>query len=187
VLIASGGLGSEVTFLLRSLGLPGADLVAPLVLSGWLRDRFLGAAGWLARRGLRASPAQRALWLSYESLTDPETRRAFVDTVHSVIDQNGQRVSAVERLYLAEELPVMVMWGESDRIIPVKHAYSAKEAMPHCRLEIVEGGHFLPAEKPEKVALLMLDFIATTKPGRGDLKRLKAAMRRGAAAAAAGA
>ena len=180
VLIASGGLGSDVTFLLRSLGLPGADLVAPLVLSAWLRDRIVDAGSWLSRAGLRLGPGQRALWESYAGLTDPDTRRAFIATVHSVIDQEGQRVSAMDRLYLAEQIPVLVMWGARDRIIPVSHARAAQQAMPHCTLEIVDdAGHFLPAERPEKVALHILDFIASTKPGRRDLKQLRAAIRRG--------
>jgi pimeloyl-ACP methyl ester carboxylesterase len=180
VLIASGGLGSDVTFLLRSLGLPGADLVAPLVLSGWVRDRIVDAGSWLARRGLRLSSGQRALWESYAGLTDPNTRRAFIATGHSVIDHQGQRVSAMDRLYLAEQLPVLVMWGGRDRIIPVSHAHAAQEAMPHATLEILDdAGHFLPAEQPEKVALRILDFIAGTKPGRRDLRQLRAAIRRG--------
>ncbi len=165
VLVASGGLGQDVTFVLRSLGLPGADLVAPLVLSTTTRDLMLGTARWLGRRGLKASPAQLAMWRGYEGLTEPTTRAAFIATVRAVIDQRGQRVSALERLYLARNMPTMLVWGESDRIIPVSHAYSAHEEMPGSRLEVIEGaGHFVQLEKPERVAELILDFLASTEP-----------------------
>jgi hypothetical protein len=39
--------------------------------------------------------------------------------------------------------------------------------MPGSRLEIVDGaGHFVQIEKPERVAELILDFLATTTPAR---------------------
>jgi pimeloyl-ACP methyl ester carboxylesterase len=165
VLIASGGLGQDVTFVLRSLGLPGAELVAPLVLSNTTRDLMLGIAHWLGRRGLKASPGQRALWRSYAGLTEPATRDAFIATVRAVIDQRGQRVSALERLYLAEAMPTMLLWGDKDRIIPVSHALAAHDEMPGSRMEIVSGaGHFIQLERPDYVADLILDFLATTKP-----------------------
>jgi pimeloyl-ACP methyl ester carboxylesterase len=180
VLVASGGLGQDVTFMLRSLGLPGADLVAPLFLSTRARDLIQGATGWLGRRGLKSNAGQRAMWRSYDSLTDPATRAAFIATVRAVIDERGQRVSALERLYLAGTMPTMLLWGEKDRIIPAKHARSAHEEMPGSRLEIVPGtGHFLMVEKPERVAELILDFLATTKPAHITAADMRDVMRAG--------
>ena len=167
VLVASGGLGQDVTFVLRSLGLPGADIVAPLFLSNTTRNMILGTVRWLGRRGVKASPGQKAMWRSYAGLTEPATRAAFIATVRAVIDQRGQRVSALERLYLARSMPTLLLWGENDRIIPVSHAHSAHEEMPGSRLEVINGaGHFVQLEKPQRVAELILDFLATTKPAR---------------------
>jgi pimeloyl-ACP methyl ester carboxylesterase len=178
VLVASGGLGQDVTFVLRSLGLPGADLVAPLFLSNTTRDAMLGAARWLGRRGLKASPGQRAMWRSYAGLTEPATRAAFIATVRAVIDQRGQRVSALERLYLAQSMPTLLLWGEKDRIIPVSHAQSAHEEMPGSRLEVIkDAGHFVQLEKPQRVAELILDFLATTKPARITAEDMREVMR----------
>ena len=39
----------------------------------------------------------------------------FRHTARSVIDPRGQRVDARDRLYLAESVPTMLMWGENDR------------------------------------------------------------------------
>ena len=178
VLVASGGLGKDVTFVLRSLGLPGADLVAPLFLSNTTRGLMRGTARWLGRRGLKASPGQKAMWRSYAGLTEPATRAAFIATVRAVIDQRGQRVSALERLYLARSLPTLLVWGEKDRIIPVSHAHSAHEEMPGSRLEIINGaGHFVQLEKPQRVAELILDFLATTKPARITAEHMRDVMR----------
>ena len=92
-------------------------------------------------------------------------QRAFIHTIRAVIDVAGQRVSARDRLYLAHEVPTMIIWGDRDQVIPVSHAHIAHELMPGSRLEIVEGaGHFLPIERPELVDRLLRDFLATTKP-----------------------
>jgi pimeloyl-ACP methyl ester carboxylesterase len=76
---------------------------------------------------------------------------------------SGQRVSARDRLYLAENTPTLILWGDRDRIIPVDHAYATHELLPGSRLEIVEGaGHFLPIERPDVVAAILDDFLVST-------------------------
>ena len=178
VLVASGGLGQDVTFVLRSLGLPGADLVAPLFLSNTTRGVIEGAARWLGQRGLKAGPGQRAMWRSYTSLTDPPTRDAFIATVRAVVDQRGQRVSALERLYLASSMPTMLVWGSKDRVIPVSHAVAAHDEMPGSRLEIIDGaGHFVQLEQADEVSRLILDFMAGTKPARITAADMREVMR----------
>lgn len=177
VLVASGGLGQDVTFLLRSLGLPGADLVAPFFLSETARTVIGGAARWLGDRGMKAGPGQRAMWRSYAGLTDPATRAAFIATVRAVIDERGQRVSALERLYLAQAMPTLLLWGQNDRVIPVAHALRAHKEMPSSRLEIIEkAGHFVQLEKPEEVSALILDFLATTRPARTTAEDMREVM-----------
>ena len=83
----------------------------------------------LRRVGLRA-PHLEQEWRTYVSLTAPQNRHAFVRTLRSVIDLNGQSVSAHDRLYLASKLPTLILWGQRDRIIPVDHASAAHRAIP---------------------------------------------------------
>src|ERR687890_2117193 len=45
VLVSSGGLGREVSVLLRAAALPGAELVLPFLVPGWL-GRAAGGVGW---------------------------------------------------------------------------------------------------------------------------------------------
>ena len=54
VLVASGGLGREVSPLLRSATLPGAEYVLPVIASGWMRDRIASAGRLLGLGGAAA-------------------------------------------------------------------------------------------------------------------------------------
>lgn len=177
VLVDSGGLGSEVTWLLRLMTLPGAELVAPLIFPPFLRG-WGDAVGRLAGRcGLR-SPRIGEGWRSYASLTDGPARRAFVKTVHSVIGTSGQAVSAVDRLYLLENVPTLIMWGDRDGIIPIAHGRAAHEAVPGSRFEVIEGaGHFPHAEEPARVATLLRGFVASTEPAQLSVTQMVDAVR----------
>ncbi len=165
VLVSSGGLGQEVNLLLRALTLPGSDLVLPIACTNWVHDAGLAIAGWLRNVGFRPSPNLVQVWESYGSLADPETRAAFLHTLRSVVDQSGQRVSATNRLYLASRVPTLIVWGDSDHIIPVQQGYEAHEAIPGSRLEIFEGaGHFPHCEEPERFVKVLSDFMTSTAP-----------------------
>jgi pimeloyl-ACP methyl ester carboxylesterase len=164
VLTCSGGLGREVHPLLRVIAAPGSEYVLPVVLT----SRVHGAAGavgrFLGKFGLRGDPLLGEIWASYTRLTDARTQRAFVHTIRAVIDVAGQRVSARDRLYLAREVPTLIVWGDRDAVIPVAHAHVAHELMPGSRLEVIAGaGHFVPIEQPDLVAGLLRDFLDTTE------------------------
>jgi pimeloyl-ACP methyl ester carboxylesterase len=165
VLVSSGGLGDEVNVLLRLLALPGAELVLPLACTNWLHNAGLRVAGWLANIGLHTGPHLTEVWHSYGSLADAETRTAFVHTLRSVVDVTGQRVSAADRLYLAAELPTLIIWGDHDSIIPVEQGRATHKAIPGSRLEIFEGtGHFPHCEQPDHFCKVLIEFMDTTSP-----------------------
>ncbi|HEV1998833.1 MAG TPA: alpha/beta fold hydrolase [Candidatus Dormibacteraeota bacterium] len=167
VLVSSGGLGQEVSPLLRLLSLPGSDLVVPLGTFSGLTRTVSRVGGALGRLGLQLSPRVDELWQCYTSLGSQDARKAFLSTLREVVDFQGQRVSAVDRLYLASQVPVMIVWGSRDEIIPVDHAHSAHREMPGSRLEIFEGvAHFPHAEQPERFVELLDDFFAQNKPAR---------------------
>ena len=165
VLVCSGGLGKEVSPLLRALSLPGSEYVLPAVLAPQLHGLVARVGGVFGRFGLRADPFLTEIWEAWTRLTDIRAQRAFIHTIRAVIDVAGQRVSARDRLYLAHEIPTMIVWGDRDAVIPVSHGHIAHELIPGSRLEVVEGaGHFLPIERPELLDRLLRDFLATTKP-----------------------
>jgi pimeloyl-ACP methyl ester carboxylesterase len=163
VLSCSGGLGKEVNALLRVISAPGSEYVLPVILTARVHSIAESVGRFIGKTGLRGDPTWGEIWAAYTRLTDARAQRAFVHTIRAVIDMSGQRVSARDRLYLAENTPTLILWGDRDRIIPVDHAYATHEVLPGSRLEIVEGaGHFLPIERPDVVAAILDDFLVST-------------------------
>lgn len=160
ILISSGGLGPDVGWVLRLLSAPGAEFVLPIIAPPPVLSVGNTLRSWMKAAGIR-SPRGAELWSAYSSLSDGETRQSFLKTLRSVVDYRGQAVSALNRLRLREDLPVMAIWGECDGIIPVDHAYAAHEARTDARLEVLpDVGHFAQVEAPERVVELIEDFIA---------------------------
>ena len=164
VLVDAGGLGREVSWMLRLLTLPAAEYVMPLLFPARVRSWGDSVATFIGNRGIR-QPRAAEMWRSYRSLTEPENRQAFIRTMRAVIDPGGQSVSAINRLYLAAAMPTLIVWGDQDRIIPVAHAYKAHETIPNSRLEVLKGvGHFPHVEDPVRFVEILVDFLRTTEP-----------------------
>lgn len=181
-LVSSGGLGSSVHRLLRAATLPGAELVLPL-LAG-TRTLSLGRAVGRAIGGIGIQLGTDLLEMArgHASLEDREARGAFLQTLRASIDLGGQRVQALDRLYLATELPLLIVWGARDGIIPVAHGRRAHELVPGSRLELFEAsGHFPQLEEPRRFVATLEHWIATTEPAASDPLRFEAALRRPAA------
>jgi len=177
VLVDSGGLGREVNPILRAATLPLAEYVMPVLFPAFVRDRGDAISRFLQDKGIRSGRAAE-VWLAYRSLTETENRKAFVRTVRSVIDPGGQTVSAMDRLYLAAEVPTLIVWGADDSIIPVAHAHAAHEVIEGSRLEIIEGaGHFPHVEKPERFVEVLRDFIETTPVAPPGVEAYRQALR----------
>jgi pimeloyl-ACP methyl ester carboxylesterase len=162
VLISSGGLGPDVGWTLRLLSAPGAEFILPVIAPRPVLAVGNKLRSWFSAAGIQ-SPRGAELWSAYSSLSDSETRQAFLRTLRSVVDYRGQAVSALNRLHVSSELPTMAIWGDKDQIIPVAHAYAAQAVRPESRLEVLEGvGHFPHVERPTEVVDLLDDFITTT-------------------------
>lgn len=163
VLVASGGLGPEVSWLLRALTLPGAEYLMPVLFPSFVRDAGNAVSRRLRGLGVRA-PRLEQQWRSYASLVEDDSRASFVRTLRAVVGPGGQTVSAHDRLYLASLLPTLIVWGERDRMIPPDHGRAAHESLPGSRLVVFDGaGHFPHAEEPEAFVDAALDFVATTE------------------------
>lgn len=162
VLISSGGLGQDVGWTLRLLSAPGAELLMPAIAPPPVVRLGDKVRSWFSAANIQ-SPRGAEMWSAYSSLADAKTRHAFLRTLRSVVDYRGQAVSALNRLHLTSELPLLVIWGDQDRIIPVEHGYALAEMRAGCRLEVLPGvGHFPHVEKPIEVVDLIDDFVATT-------------------------
>jgi pimeloyl-ACP methyl ester carboxylesterase len=163
VLVSSGGLGSEVHGLLRAATLPGSELVMPLITAGRVAEVGDAVGRLLSRLGMRAGPDIEEMWRGFSSLSDIDARRAFIQTLRTIVDFGGQRVSALDRLYLAAEMPMLIVWGERDPIIPVRHGEAAHREAPGSRFEVFPGvRHFPHREDPRRFLDVVTDFIEST-------------------------
>jgi hypothetical protein len=89
-------------------------------------------------------------------------------------------VSAADKLYLASDLPTLIVWGERDPLIPVRHAHEAHERIPGSRLAIFpRTGHFPYRDDPQRFASVLLDFVQTTEPMAADEQRWRNRLRTG--------
>jgi pimeloyl-ACP methyl ester carboxylesterase len=168
VLVSSGGLGPDVSPILRAAALPGADLFISATAGIGSRAGALLGSG-LGRLGLRPSADVAEVARGYASLSDPDRRKAFLATLRAVVGTDGQRVAAHDRLYLAEALPLLIVWGARDPIIPVAHAEETHQAVPGSRLEIFEDtGHVPQLECPGRFVAVLQRFLDETEPARFD-------------------
>jgi pimeloyl-ACP methyl ester carboxylesterase len=179
VLVASGGLGRELTPLLRAATLPGANLSLRGLTT--LTPRWLGR---LVHRGVRAIPGTPKAELdevarALTALSDHEARGAFLQTARSVLNLSGQRLDAgIVRLQLIIGAPLLLIAGARDYCIPVEHTVRAHQSLPGSRLEVFPGaGHFPHVDDPERFADVILDFLTTTEPSRTDLEDVRRRLR----------
>ncbi|HEX6456645.1 MAG TPA: alpha/beta fold hydrolase [Solirubrobacterales bacterium] len=171
VLVSSGGLGPEVSPLLRAATLPGADLFINATAAIGSKIVPTLARG-LAMIGLRPSADLHEVIRGYGTLTDPVRRTAFLATVRAVLGTGGQRVDASDRLYLAEAMPVLIVWGADDPIIPAHHGEDAHDHIPGSRLEIFDGvGHMPQIETPLRFVTTLEEFLEETEPAEFSLEQ----------------
>jgi pimeloyl-ACP methyl ester carboxylesterase len=168
VLVSSGGLGPDVSPILRAAALPGADLFISATAGVGQRLGSTLARG-LRAIGMRPNADFAEVTRGYATLADPERRKAFLATLRSVVGTEGQRVAALDKLYLAEALPLLIVWGENDPIIPVDHGRQAHAQLPSSRLEILEDtGHVPMLERPGRFIAVLERFLEETEPAHFD-------------------
>jgi len=164
VLISSGGLGAEVTPILRAATLPGADTVVAglsTIPAGVTRSLF----GLVPTLGGRSDG--RVLAEVLRGLADQQQRRAFLRTARNVIDWRGQTVSATRQLGLLNDVPLLVAWGADDKAIPPRHHHALAERVRRAvTVEIAGAGHYPHETAPAQLLSAMQTFMAATQPFR---------------------
>jgi pimeloyl-ACP methyl ester carboxylesterase len=166
VLISSGGLGREVSPMLRTAALPGVSALLSLTIQPRVLSALAGGGRRLRERALAGGVYLQAIARALRPLENADARQAFLTTLRSVIDVRGQRVSATDRLYLLESMPTMIVWGERDNTIPLVHGRRAHEAIPHSFFRTLpDAAHFPHLEDPGGLSRLLREFIQETDAG----------------------
>src|SRR3954447_8563721 len=165
VLVSSGGLGHEVSPLLRSAALPGMSALIGVVAHRRILDALWELGKRLRARGHGKGVYLQAIARALRPLERAGARKAFLQTLRAVIDVHGQRVSARDRLYLLRSFPTLIVWGERDHTIPAAHGVAAHEAIPGSRfVSLPRAAHFPHLEDPAGLATALDEFISTTVP-----------------------
>jgi pimeloyl-ACP methyl ester carboxylesterase len=180
VLVGSGGIGRTVSPLLRMAALPGAEALMPFLGLPPVRfaSRLIGESLRLLDTALGRDITE--ILAVIDTLPDSIARRAILRTLRSGIDWHGQAITMLDRAYLAEGVPTLLVWGERDAIIPVEHARVAHTALPGSHLEIFEdAGHFPHHSDPRRFVDVLVEFIERTRPADFDQREWRDRLRSG--------
>ena len=181
VLVASGGLGRSVNPVIRALTVPGSGPLLAVAVTPAVRKVAVPALSLVAKSGLPATQDLPGLVEAYEALADDHSRTAFRHVLRAACDWRGQVITMIDRAYLARTVPTLVVWGDRDLVIPVKHAYSAHELLPGSRLEIFPGaGHMPHEDDPARFSRALTDFVMDTPASRFDTAGFRSLLRSGA-------
>jgi len=182
ILVGAGGVTKDVNIAMRLASLPVASeafalLRIPLVLPTLqLTGRVLGSVLGSTGAGRDMPNMLRIL----ADLPEPTASSAFTRALRAVVDWRGQVVTMLDRCYLTESVPVQLIWGEQDPMIPVRHGRMAHAAMPGSRLEIFpRSGHFPFHDDPDRFIEVLEQFIDSTAPAEHDQAQLRDLLRRG--------
>jgi len=180
VLVSTGGVTREVNPALRFASLPVAQELLGLLQLPGLLPAIRAVGNVLERVGNDLGHETPDLMRVLAALPEAGARSAFLRTLRAVVDWRGQVVTMLDRSYLTQGMPVQLIWGERDPVIPVTHARLAQAAMPGSRLEVFAGaGHFPHRDDLPRFLSVVEDFIADTEPGSYDPEQWRTLLRAG--------
>jgi pimeloyl-ACP methyl ester carboxylesterase len=180
VLVAPGGLGSDVTPAVRAISLSAFEWVMGAATLPGIRHAITESLRTLHRIPTRVTRDFGEAADIIDSFQDPATRRAIQHVVSHVVDWRGQVITMLDRAYLTEAMPMCVIWGADDLVIPATHAQAVTEMAPGARVHIVRNaGHFPHRDHPDRFVRILNDFVATTEPARYHRGRWRALLKSG--------
>jgi len=180
VLVAPGGLGPEVTPAIRAITLPGFNQAMGLVTLPGVRQLTKTTLRALAASGVSQARDLDEVAEIVDSFKDPRARAAIRHVVSAVVDWRGQVVTMADRAYLTQAMPMCVVWGTEDAVIPVSHAGIAAELAPSATVEVIaNAGHFPHKDHPQRFVKVVNDFIRSTEPATYDRTHWRALLEAG--------
>ena len=180
VLVAPGGLGPEVTPALRAITLPGFAQVMGVVTLPGVRHTTVATLRLLAATRLTLLRDLDEAAAIVDSFKDPRGRRAIRHVVSGVVDWRGQVVTMADRAYLTAAMPMCVIWGADDTVIPARHAAIAEELAPGAQVEVMpDAGHFPHKDHPQRFVRIVDEFIRSHPPATYHRGRWRALLKAG--------
>ncbi|MGV8909631.1 MAG: alpha/beta fold hydrolase [Propionicimonas sp.] len=164
VLVDSLGLAADVGIVLRLVSVPGVgEVLTRLALQGDFQ---------------KVLKRQRASWpdsdvvpeemirLKYEATRWEDIRTTYFKALRASINFRGMKKAALQPLVRglrSLDLPVLVVWGEQDDLVPSRHAQVVPNEVATARVEIFEdAGHDPMVVDPERFNLVTSQFLKST-------------------------
>ncbi len=158
VLVDNAGFGKEVIWTLRWMSLP---LVGELF-------------SYPSRRGIEIffrlavrNPSlitKDFVELYYDIFCQPGFQKSFLRILRQIVNFRGARdeiLGPIMNNVSKITQPVLIIWGEKDRVLPLKHGYLGKEKLPKANLKIMEGcGHIPFFERADEFNKTVLTFLS---------------------------
>ena len=164
VLVDSVGFGRKASWLLRVISVP--------VLGDFIFQPKLNSMMVLSKRVFYKPPAVlKDLLPEMDQLKLlPGAHMATLKSIRSSINLLGlrQQWHILDCLKLSD-VPLLVVWGANDAIIPVSHAKIASQELPRCNVQVIpECGHWPQMEKSSVFNPIVTQFLSsvTTEPGQ---------------------
>jgi pimeloyl-ACP methyl ester carboxylesterase len=180
VLVSSGGVSRSLHPALRLATAPGSEHVLALLGAPALQP--VARTFFRALKALDDDLAIDApeLLSMCDGFSEHTTRQAFTRTLRAVVDRHGQVVTMLDRCYLTQGMPTLLVWGKRDAVIPLDHALAAHEAMPGSRLVVFdEAGHFPHHTDSARFCALLREHLASTQPASHSRDEWRALLRHG--------
>ncbi len=158
-LVASAGLGREITYALRLPTLPGYGEAAV----AWGKTPLGAVQRAWSRVPLLFGHPERvpAEWITEQTEIAqlPGFTEATMAALRAQVDLGGQREVLVDQLPHLQ-VPTLVVWGESDRVFPYSQGQKALSCLRQGALELVpDCGHLPHIERPDRLAALLGRFL----------------------------
>jgi pimeloyl-ACP methyl ester carboxylesterase len=180
ILVAPGGMGQEVTMAIRAVTLPGFHAAMGVVTLPGVRHVTKAVLRSLAASGLSHVRDLDEVAEIVDSFKDRQTRTAIRHVVRAVVDLKGQIVTMVDRAYLTQAMPILVVWGSDDRVIPVRHADNVRAIAPGAVVEVLpNSGHFPHRDHPQRFVKVLNDFVRRSQPAAYHRGRWRQLLRNG--------
>lgn len=159
ILMSSPGFGRGLNFLLRLSSIPA---LRRFIRYDSRRDRYFFFDHYEAQRS--GPSEEREAWkeMVFRIGSRNHATDAFFEGLRSFTGFFGQRDVLSNETLNAVKLPTLLVWGDSDRIVPTRHRNRASQSIPNSRLEIIKNcGHVVHLEAPKRVTELMVDWFRT--------------------------
>lgn len=144
VLVAPGGFGAELNPLIPLIG----TRFGASVLRALYRPRTSRTIGRIAARvedrsGQISRVRIAELMETYDRLRSEEARAQFRHSVQRSLALNSDADRA-ELARIDPEIPILILWGREDRVLPSWHAKNAANLLPWSVVRYIDGAGHTP-------------------------------------------